>query len=57
MGPNDYVIAMGHDKILAPAEKDNAATAARRDEQVASLRKDLDRELKNLQALVNGPGA
>ena len=57
MGPNDYVIAMGHDKILAPAEKDNAATAARRDQQVASLRKDLDLGLKNLQALMSRPGS
>ena len=57
MGPNDYVIAMGHDKILAPAEKDNAATASQRDQQVASLRKDLDQELKNLQALMSAPGA
>ena len=57
MGPNDYVIAMGQDKILAPAEKDNAATASQRDQQVASLRKDLDLGLKNLQALVSGPGA
>ena len=56
MGPNDYVIAMGHDKILGPAKKDNAATAAVRDEQVASLRKDLDLKLKNLQALMSGPG-
>jgi len=56
MGPNDYVIAMGHDKILGPAEKDNAATAAKRDEQVAVLRKDLDLGLKNLQALMSAPG-
>ena len=56
MGPNRYVIEMGHDKILAPAEKDNAATASQRDQQVASLRKDLDLGLKNLQALMSGPG-
>jgi len=56
MGPNDYVIAMGHDRILGPAEKDNAATASERDEQVASLRKELDLGLKNLQALMSGPG-
>ena len=56
MGPNRYVIEMGHDKILGPAEKDNAATASQRDQQVASLRKDLDLGLKNLQALMSGPG-
>ena len=56
LGPNDYVIEMGQDKILAPAEKDNAATAALRDQQVASLRKDLDLGLKDLQALVSEPG-
>jgi outer membrane murein-binding lipoprotein Lpp len=55
LGPNDYVIQMGKDKILAPAEKDNAATASERDQQVVSLEKDLDLGLKNLQALVNGP--
>jgi len=54
MGPNRYVIEMGQDKILAPADRDNAATAAQRDQQVAALRKDLDSGLKNLQALVNG---
>jgi DNA repair exonuclease SbcCD ATPase subunit len=57
LGPNDYVIQMGKDKILAPAEKDNAATASRRDEQVIFLKKDLDVALKNLQALLSGPGA
>ncbi|HYA79056.1 MAG TPA: hypothetical protein VED19_00940 [Candidatus Nitrosopolaris sp.] len=56
LGPNDYVIAMGQDKILAPAEKDNAATAAQRDQQIASLRKELDLGLKNLQALMSGRG-
>jgi len=54
MGPNDYVIAMGKEKILGPAKEDNAATAATRDEQVISLKKDLDLALKNLEALVNG---
>jgi outer membrane murein-binding lipoprotein Lpp len=54
LGPNDYVIQMGKDKILAPAEKDNAATASQRDQQVLSLEQDLDLGLKNLQALVNG---
>jgi len=54
MGPNDYVIAMGKEKILEPAKTDNLATAAMRDEQVISLKKDLDVALKNLEALVNG---
>ena len=57
MGPNDYVIQMGKEKILAPAEKANAATASARDQQVVSLEKDLDVGLKNLQAFVNAPGA
>jgi len=57
LGPNDYVIQMGKDRILAPAEKDNAATASQRDQQVISLEKDLDLGLKNLQALVNGRSA
>lgn len=57
LGPNDYVIQMGKDKILAPAEKDNAATASQRDQQVLSLEKDLDLGLNNLQALLSGPGA
>jgi chromosome segregation ATPase len=53
MGPNDYVIQMGKEKILAPAEKANAATASQRDQQVISLEKDLDLGLKKLQAFVN----
>lgn len=56
LGPNDYVIEMGQDKILAPAEKDNAATASIRDQQVVSLEEDIDLGLKNLQALMNRPG-
>ena len=53
MGPNDYVIQMGKEKILAPAEKANAATASARDQQVVSLEQDFDLGLKNLQAFVN----
>ena len=53
LGPNPTTIQMGKDKILAPAEQDNAATAARRDQQVLMLEKNLDQGLKNLQALAN----
>ena len=56
LGPNRYVIELGQDKILAPAEEDNAATASQRDQQILSLKKDLDLGLKKLQALVSGPG-
>jgi len=55
LGPNRYVIELGQDKILAPAEEDNAATASQRDQQILSLKKDLDLGLKKLQALVSGP--
>jgi len=54
LGPNDYVIQIGKDKILAPAEQENAATASKRDQQVVALEKDLDLGIKDLQALVNG---
>ena len=55
IGPNDYLIKLGKDKILAPAELENAATASSRDQQMASSVKDIDLELQNLQDLVNGP--
>jgi myosin heavy subunit len=54
IGTNDYSINMGKNRILAPAEQENAATASRRDQQMVSLEKDLDLGIKNLQALVNG---
>jgi hypothetical protein len=54
LGPNDTVIKMGKDKILAPAEQANAATASARDQQMISSEKDLDLAIKNLQALVAG---
>ncbi len=54
VGPNDYVIKMGKEKILAPVEQANAATASGRDQQILSLGKDLDLGIKNLQDLVNG---
>jgi len=54
LGPNDFVIQTGKDKILAPAEQKNAATASSRDQAIASTEKDLDVGLKNLQDLVNG---
>ena len=57
MGPNNYVIEMGKEKILAPADKANAETASTRDQRVLSQKKDLDAGLKNLQALLSGPGA
>jgi DNA repair exonuclease SbcCD ATPase subunit len=54
VGPNDYVIKIGKEKILAPAERANAETASMRDEQMASFEKDLDLGIKNLQELVAG---
>ena len=54
VGPNDYVIKMGKDKILAPAEQANSATASSRDQQMASFETNIDLGIKNLQALVNG---
>ena len=54
LGPNDVVVQMAKDKILAPAEQANAATAAARDEQMISSEKDIDLAIKNLQALVSG---
>ncbi len=56
LGPNRYSIELGQDKILAPAQEDNAATASQRDQQILSLKKDLDLGLKKLQALLSVPG-
>jgi predicted nucleic acid-binding Zn-ribbon protein len=54
LGPNDYVVKMGKDTILAPAAQKNAVTASSRDQDIVSMEKDLDAGLKNLQALVSG---
>jgi chromosome segregation ATPase len=54
LGPTDYLIKMGKNKILALAEEENAATASRRDQQMVSFEKDIDPGIKNLQDLVNG---
>ena len=54
LGPNDIVIKMGKDAILAPAAQKNAVTASGRDQAIVSTEKDLDVGLKNLQDLVNG---
>ncbi len=54
LGPNDVVVRMGKDHILAPAEQDNADTASTRDQQIVSSEKDLDPGIKGLQDLVNG---
>jgi starvation-inducible outer membrane lipoprotein len=54
LGPNDVVIKMGKDNILAPAERKNAVTASSRDQAIVSTEKDLDVGLKNLQDLVSG---
>jgi hypothetical protein len=55
LGPNDLVVKLGKDNILAPAEQKNAVTASSRDQAIVSTEKDLDVGLKNLQDLVNGP--
>ncbi|MGO8837193.1 MAG: hypothetical protein ACLQAH_10300 [Limisphaerales bacterium] len=55
IGTNDYSLKMGKDRILAPAEQDNAAMASVRDEKIVASEKDLDLGIKNLLALVNGP--
>jgi hypothetical protein len=57
LGPNDYLIKMGKEKILAPVEKENAEMASQRDQQMVSSEKDIDLAIKNLQALVNAPKA
>ena len=54
LGPTDYLVKMGKERILAPVEEENAATAARRDLQMVSSVKDIDLGIKNLQDLVNG---
>jgi len=57
LGPNDVVVEMGKDKILAPAEQENAATASTRDQQMVSAEADIDLAVKNLQGLVAGQGS
>ena len=57
LGPNDYLINMGKNRILAPAERDNAVMASERDQQMVSLEKEIDPALKNLQDLVSGQKA
>jgi len=54
LGPNPYVIKMGKDRILAPAEQANSAALIQRNQQVVAQEKDLDQGLKNLQFLVTG---
>ena len=54
LGPNDTVVSMGKDRILAPAEQANAATATTRDQQMVAAEPDMDLAIKKLQALVNG---
>ena len=54
LGPNDTVVQMGKDKILAPAEQANAATASTRDQQMVSSEQDIDVAIKHLQDLVGG---
>ncbi len=54
IGTNDYSLKMGKDRILAPAEQDNAAMVYSRDQVIVSSEKDLDLGIKNLQALVSG---
>ena len=54
LGPNRYVLEIGKDKILAPAEQANAATVSNRNQQIVSSAKDLGAEIGRLQALLNG---
>jgi chromosome segregation ATPase len=54
IGPNDYLVKMGKERILAPVEKENAATATARDKQMVSFESDIDLGIKNLQVLVSG---
>lgn len=54
LGPNRYTVEMGKDKILAPAAKENAATALSRNQQMLSQAKNLDPGIQTLQGLLNG---
>jgi chromosome segregation ATPase len=57
LGPNRYTVELGKDRILAPVAQDNAATALRRNRQMVSQEKNLDAEINNFQALLNGQPA
>jgi hypothetical protein len=52
LGPNDRLVQLGQERILAPAAQKNAATAADRDQQIVAAEKNLDAGMQNLQALV-----
>ncbi len=54
LGPVDRLVELGHTYILAPVKQENAATAANRDQQIASQTRNLDQGIQNLQALLNG---
>jgi hypothetical protein len=53
-GPVDRLVELGHTYILAPMKQENEATAANRDQQMASQTANLDRGIQNLQGLLNG---
>ena len=55
IGPNDRLIQLGQERILAPAAQKNAATAADRDQQIVASEKLLDQGIRNLQDLVGQP--
>ena len=54
MGPVDRLVELGQDRILAPVNEENAATASNRDRQMVAGVKDLDQGISHLQALLNG---
>ena len=54
LGPVDRLVELGQAQILAPVKKENVATAANRDRQMAASEKNLDLAIQNLQALVKG---
>ena len=52
LGPNDRLIQLGQERILAPVAQKNAATAADRDQKIVAAEKNLAAGIQNLQALV-----
>lgn len=57
LGPNRYVLQIGKDKILGPAEQANAAAISSRNQQMVSSAKDVGEGIEKLQALLNGQQA
>jgi len=56
LGPHPHLISIGQKRLLEPAEKANAVTALKRDQEMVSFEGDIDQGIKKLQTLVGVKG-